>query len=50
VEREPFVIATTERGGVASAPVRSRIQYELERIVGLPVASLEGRIEGARSR
>jgi uncharacterized alkaline shock family protein YloU len=117
VEREPIVIATTERGRVAIAPdaiaqivgaaaaesygvvalagrgrlsrllpwgikkgvdvdvraeglavelrvvvehglklaevaetVRSRVQYELERMVGLPIASLEVHIEGVRSR
>lgn len=117
MEREPFVIATTERGRIAIAPdaiaeivcaaaaesygvvalagrgrlsrllpwgikegvdvdlraeglavelrvvvehglklaevaetVRSRVQYELERMVGLPIASLEVHIEGVRSR
>ena len=117
MEREPFVIATTERGRVAIAPdaiaqivgaaaaesygvvalagrgrlsrllpwgikkgvdvdlraeglavelrvvvehglklaevaatVRSRVQYELERMIGLPIASLEVHIEGVRSR
>ena len=30
--------------------VRSRVQYELERMVGLPIASLEVHIEGVRSR
>jgi uncharacterized alkaline shock family protein YloU len=117
VEREPFVIAMTERGRIAIAPdaiaqivgaaaaesygvvalagrgrlsrllpwgimkgvdvemraeglavelrvvvehglklaevaetVRSRVQYELERMVGLPIASLEVHIEGVRSR
>ena len=30
--------------------VRSRVQYELERMVGLPIASLEVHIEGTRSR
>ena len=117
VEREPFVIATTEHGRIAIAPaaiaqivgaaaaesygvvalagrgrisrllpwgikkgvdvdlrpeglavelrvvvehrlklaevaetVRSRVQYELERMVGLPIASLEVHIEGVRSR
>ena len=116
MEREPFVIATTERGRIAIAPdaiaeivgaaaaesygvvalagrgrlsrllpwglkkgvdvelraeglavelrvivehglklaevaetVRSRVQYELERMVGLPIASLEVHIEGVRS-
>jgi len=34
VEREPFVIATTERGRIAIAPARSRVQYGLERMVG----------------
>jgi hypothetical protein len=34
VEREPFVIATTERGRIGIAPARSRVQYELERMVG----------------
>jgi uncharacterized alkaline shock family protein YloU len=29
--------------------VRSRVLYELERMVGLPIASLEVHIEGARS-
>ena len=29
--------------------VRSRVQYELERMVGLPIASLEVHIEGVRS-
>ena len=28
--------------------VRSRVQYELERMVGLPIASLEVHIEGVR--
>ena len=117
MEREPFVIATTERGRIAIAPaavaqivgaaaaesygvvalagrgrlsklvpwgikkgidvglrddglvvelrvvvehgvrlaevaetVRSRVQYELERMVGLPIASLEVHIDGVRSR
>ena len=117
MEREPFVIATTERGRIAIAPdaiaqivgaaaaesygvvalagrgrlsrllpwgikkgvdvdlraeglavelrvvvehglklaevagtVRSRVEYELERMVGLPIASLEVHIEGIRSR
>lgn len=117
MEREPFVIATTERGRIAIAPdaiaqivgaaaaesygvvalagrgrlsrllpwgikkgvdvdlraeglavelrvviehglklaevagtVRSRVEYELERMVGLPIASLEVHIEGVRSR
>jgi len=115
MEREPFVIATTERGRIAIAPaavaqivgaaaaesygvvalagrgrlsklvpwgirkgvdvglrddglvvelrvvvehgvrlaevaetVRSRVQYELERMVGLPIASLEVHIDGVR--
>jgi uncharacterized alkaline shock family protein YloU len=30
--------------------VRSRVQYELERMVGLPIASLEVHIEGVRTR
>jgi uncharacterized alkaline shock family protein YloU len=30
--------------------VRSRVLYELERMVGLPIASLEVHIEGVRSR
>ncbi len=30
--------------------VRSRVVYELERMVGLPIASLEVYIEGVRSR
>jgi uncharacterized alkaline shock family protein YloU len=30
--------------------VRSRVHYELERMVGLPIASLEVHIEGVRSR
>ena len=29
--------------------VRSRVQYELERMVGLPIASLEVHIEGVRA-
>ena len=29
--------------------VRSRVRYELERMVGLPIASLEVHIEGVRS-
>jgi hypothetical protein len=33
VEREPFVIATTERGRIAIASARSRVQY-VERMVG----------------
>ena len=106
MEREPFVIATTERGSIAVSPdaitqivgsaaaesygvvalagrgrlsrlvpwgikkgvdvdlrpeehglklaevadtVRSRVQYELERMVGLPIASLEVHIEGVRA-
>jgi len=116
VEREPFVIATTERGRIAVSPtaitqivgaaaaesygvvalagrgrfsrlfpwgikkgvdvdlrpeglvvelrvvvehglklaevaeaVRSRVEYELERMVGLPIASLEVHIEGVRA-
>jgi uncharacterized alkaline shock family protein YloU len=28
--------------------VRSRVQYELERMVGLPIASLEVHIDGVR--
>jgi uncharacterized alkaline shock family protein YloU len=36
-------------GEVADA-VRERVLYELERMVGLPVASLEVRIEKVRSR
>ena len=100
MEREPLVIATTERGrisiahsavvqivGAAAAEsygvvalagvdvdvrdgglvielrvivehgvklaevastVRSRVQYELERMVGLPIASLEVHIDGVR--
>ena len=114
MEREPFVIATTDRGRIAVAPdaiaqivgaataesygvvalagrsklsrfvpwgikkgvdvdlradglvvelrvvvehglklaerVRSRVLYELDRMVGLPVASLEVHIDGVRSR
>jgi uncharacterized alkaline shock family protein YloU len=34
-------------GEVAEA-VRSRVQYELERMVGLPIASLEVHIDGVR--
>jgi uncharacterized alkaline shock family protein YloU len=30
--------------------VRARVQYELERMVGLPIASLEVHIDGVRSR
>ena len=30
--------------------VRSRVQYELDRMVGLPIASLEVHIDGVRSR
>ena len=33
-----------------AATVRSRVQYELERMIGLPIASLEVHIEGVRSR
>ena len=33
-----------------AATVRSRVLYELERMVGLPIASLEVHIDGVRSR
>jgi uncharacterized alkaline shock family protein YloU len=33
-----------------AATVRSRVLYELERMVGIPVASLEVHIDGVRSR
>ena len=31
-----------------ASTVRSRVQYELERMVGLPIASLEVHIDGVR--
>ena len=33
-----------------AATVRSRVLYELERMVGLPIASLQVHIDGVRSR
>lgn len=33
-----------------AAAVRARVLYELERMIGIPVASLEVHIEGVRSR
>ena len=58
MEREPFVIATTERGRIAVAPeaiaqivgAAAAQSYGVVALVGLPLASLEVHIDGVRDR
>ena len=47
VELRVIVEHTVKLAEVA-ATVRSRVEYELERMVGLPLASLEVHIDGVR--